>query len=58
MTGGEFIDTNVIVYADDASEPAKQAKAADLFARLRRTRRGVVSIQVLQETLPTHAPSG
>lgn len=27
MTGREFIDTNVLVYADDDRDPRKQARA-------------------------------
>jgi len=44
-----FFDTNVFVYADDASEPARQARAIDLITRYRRSGLLVVSIQVLQE---------
>lgn len=49
MNGREFIDTNVLVYADDARDPCKQARARDLVRRLLRERRGVLSLQVLQE---------
>ena len=49
MTGREFIDTNVLVYADDARDPRKQTRARDLVRRLLRERRGVLSLQVLQE---------
>ena len=49
MNGREFIDTNVLVYADDARDPHKQARARDLVRRLLRERRGVLSLQVLQE---------
>lgn len=44
-----FIDTNVLVYADDAFDPRKQRLAIDLLVSLRRQRRAVLSIQVLQE---------
>lgn len=44
-----FLDTNVLVYADAADEPAKQAIAIALIAQLRREGRGVLSTQVLQE---------
>lgn len=44
-----FLDTNVLVYADAADEPAKQAVAIALISRLRRDGAGVISTQVLQE---------
>lgn len=49
MTGPFFVDTNVLVYADDAREPTKQARARELLRRLIRERSGKVSLQVLQE---------
>jgi predicted nucleic acid-binding protein len=49
MTGGSFLDSNVLVYTDDASTPAKQRLAIALVGRLMRDRSGVVSLQVLQE---------
>lgn len=49
MSVREFVDTNVLVYAEDARDEGKQARARDLIARLMRERRGVVSLQVLQE---------
>ena len=49
MSGREFIDTNVLLYADDARNPRKQSRAIELIRRLMRDRRGVVSLQVLQE---------
>src|SRR5262249_5055965 len=42
-------DTNVIVYTDDRSAPAKQKRALSLFAEHRANGSAVVSIQVLQE---------
>src|SRR3954447_1396712 len=44
-----FFDTNVLVYADDRSSPAKQKKAIALFAEHLSRRTAVVSLQVLQE---------
>ena len=44
-----FVDTNVLVYSRDASEPAKQARARDLLEELWRSSRGRLSWQVLQE---------
>lgn len=49
MSGREFIDTNVLVYADDARDRRKQARARELIRRLLRERRGVLSLQILQE---------
>jgi predicted nucleic acid-binding protein len=49
MTGRSFIDTNILVYADDDAAPIKQGLAAELIAEHRRGRTGVVSLQVLQE---------
>ena len=48
-----FFDTNVLVYADDKSAPAKQLRALDLVAEHRRARSGVLSLQVLQEYFVT-----
>ncbi len=44
-----FVDTNVLAYAHDASEPLKQRVAADLLASLWDARAGALSTQVLQE---------
>ena len=44
-----FVDTNVLVYARDASEPEKQAQAAHWLATLWERRAGRLSYQVLQE---------
>jgi predicted nucleic acid-binding protein len=44
-----FVDTNVLVYARDASEPEKQAQAAEWMAALWTRRAGRLSYQVLQE---------
>jgi predicted nucleic acid-binding protein len=51
--GRSFLDTNVLVYTDDADSPEKQHRALELFAELRRRRSGVVSTQVLQEYFVT-----
>lgn len=48
-----FIDTNVLVYADDGSEPGRQAVAVDLVETHLRAGSGVVSTQVLQEFVHT-----
>lgn len=53
MSADVFVDTNVLVYARDAGEPVKQPVAADWMARLWRSRRGRVSVQVLNEYFVT-----
>jgi predicted nucleic acid-binding protein len=53
MAARSFFDTNVLVYADDKSAPAKQQRAVDLVAEHRRAGTGVVSLQVLQEYFVT-----
>jgi predicted nucleic acid-binding protein len=44
-----FLDTNVLVYANDRRDPAKQARAIEAVTECIRNRSGVVSTQVLQE---------
>jgi len=44
-----FIDTNVLVYANDSRDPAKQSAAIELIQEAIRTGTGVVSTQVMQE---------
>lgn len=44
-----FIDTNVLIYADDGSDKARQAIAVDLIEAHLRAGTGVISTQVLQE---------
>jgi predicted nucleic acid-binding protein len=44
-----FVDTNVLVYAHDASDTIRQPVARTLISELWRTRSGAVSTQVLQE---------
>jgi len=44
-----FVDTNVLVYARDASNPEKQAQAMRWLEALWRTRSGRVGYQVLHE---------
>jgi predicted nucleic acid-binding protein len=44
-----FVDTNVLLYARDASEPVKQPLAAAWLALLWRERAGRTGIQVLSE---------
>ncbi|MHB8068399.1 MAG: PIN domain-containing protein [Desulfobaccales bacterium] len=49
MNAKVFVDTNVLVYCRDASEPEKQAKATAWMAALWERRTGRLSYQVLQE---------
>ncbi|MBN1418711.1 MAG: PIN domain-containing protein [Planctomycetes bacterium] len=49
MTAPVFVDTNVLVYARDATEPLKQARALVWLETLWRSARGRISYQVLQE---------
>lgn len=44
-----FIDTNIIVYSYDFSEPEKQKKAIGTLEAIQKTERGVISSQVLAE---------
>jgi predicted nucleic acid-binding protein len=53
MPARSFFDTNILIYADDKADPAKQQRALDLVAEHRRGRTGVVSLQVLQEYFVT-----
>jgi predicted nucleic acid-binding protein len=46
-----FLDTNVFVYTFDAGSPAKRERARALVAGSLKTRRGVISFQVVQEFL-------
>jgi predicted nucleic acid-binding protein len=49
MSGRCFVDTNVLVYARDASEVEKQARAQEWLEPLWRRRSGRTSFQVLSE---------
>src|SRR5262245_2932703 len=44
-----FVDTNVLVYAEDRDAKAKHETAKDLIVQLWNDRGGVLSVQVLQE---------
>jgi predicted nucleic acid-binding protein len=44
-----FVDTNVLVYTRDASEPSKQKQALDWMTHLWSTKTGRLSFQVLNE---------
>lgn len=53
MTDRVFVDTNVLVYRHDATDPVKQARADEWYAHLWRQRSGRLSFQVLQEMYAT-----
>jgi predicted nucleic acid-binding protein len=53
MTATVFVDTNIFVYARDASEPRKQSAAADWIRELWIEQRGRTSLQVLSEYYAT-----
>lgn len=44
-----FIDSNIIIYANDLNGREKQARAIDVIQKCMRAKNGVLSIQVLQE---------
>ncbi len=49
MTASVFLDTNVLVYAYDRSQPAKQALAVATLEQVIKSGRGIISAQVLSE---------
>jgi predicted nucleic acid-binding protein len=49
MTARSFVDTNVLIYADDRSAGAKREQARELIRKIMKARTGVLSLQVLQE---------
>ena len=49
MSVPTFLDTNVLLYADDNSVPEKRDRAKNLIREALRERNGRVSLQVLQE---------
>ena len=53
MNSKVFVDTNVLVYVYDRSEPIKQRRALEVWDRLRLTGAGVISTQVLAEFFNT-----
>ncbi len=53
MNATIFVDTNIFVYARDATEPAKLAVAQDWLRRLWVEQRGRTSMQVLSEYYAT-----
>lgn len=49
MSDKYFVDTNILMYAHDASAGEKHDRARTLVEKLWETRAGVISTQVLQE---------
>ncbi|OGW52897.1 MAG: twitching motility protein PilT [Nitrospirae bacterium RBG_19FT_COMBO_55_12] len=49
MTAKYLVDTNLLVYAYDRSEPEKQAKAVEILDELVKNGTGILSPQVLSE---------
>ncbi|HET7106779.1 MAG TPA: PIN domain-containing protein [Candidatus Acidoferrum sp.] len=49
MSGKAFVDTNILLYAHDLADSAKNAIAVDLLTQLWNDNIGVTSTQVLQE---------
>ena len=49
MTAPVFVDTNILIYADDKAVPAKRKRAQELIEEVFRDGNGWLSIQVLQE---------
>jgi predicted nucleic acid-binding protein len=49
MSDKVFLDTNIIVYAHDRSSGDKHAVAREIMERLWESRKGVISVQILQE---------
>jgi predicted nucleic acid-binding protein len=46
-----FLDTNILVYSFDRSDPDKQQRSLDLVENALESRNGVISYQVIQEFL-------
>lgn len=49
MSTRYFLDTNIIVYANDSRDSRKQNKAVDIISEAMVSNDGVISTQVLQE---------
>ena len=49
MSANYFVDTNILVYARDSSEPDKQPEAKQLMAYLWANESGRISVQVMNE---------
>jgi predicted nucleic acid-binding protein len=49
MSAPAFVDTNVLLYADDSANPVKRERAQELIREVVHDRNGRLSLQVLQE---------
>ncbi len=49
MPNRAFLDTNILVYAQDTGSPDKQRKSREIIAQLADSGDGVLSTQVMQE---------
>lgn len=49
MNERSFLDTNILIYTDDATAPTKQAQALELLSAGWHSGNAVLSLQVLQE---------
>jgi len=49
MSGKQFLDTNILIYAHDLDAGPRHKVAASLVAELWESGQGVISVQVLQE---------
>ena len=49
MSDKSFVDTNILVYAEDLSAGRKCVRSQELIEKIWDTREGVVSTQILQE---------
>jgi predicted nucleic acid-binding protein len=49
MSAPAFVDTNVLLYADDRADPRKRDIARNLISEVFRNRNGRISLQVMQE---------
>ena len=49
MSAPTFVDTNILVYADDRANPIKRERSQELIREMLRERNGWISLQVLQE---------
>ena len=49
MPGKVFLDSNILVYAQDRGSAEKQRRSRELIARLADSGNGVISTQVMQE---------
>ena len=50
---GFLVDTNVLVYAYDVRDAAKQARAIDVLERMEENQLGALSVQILGEFFVT-----